>query len=143
MKSLKKKISILGRANTGKSSIKNVIFKGKKSEELLHNPLEPTRGISHSIFSLYNINLGLIDVSGQELDFLFEEEIERKRIFEGTNIIIYVFDYLQWLENAHEIKDDILKIIQNTRVKECQSKIIIFLHKIDLITEKKEKELMN
>ncbi len=141
MELIKKKISILGRANTGKSSIKNIIFKGKKSEDLLINPLEPTRGISHSIFSLYDINLGLIDVSGQELDSLIEDEIDRKRIFEGTNIIIYVFDYLKWLENPHEIKDDILKVIQNARVKESHSKIVIFFHKIDLMTEKKRENL--
>ncbi len=141
MELIKKKLSILGRANTGKSSIKSVIFKGKKSEDLLINPLEPTRGISHSIFSLYDINLGLIDVSGQELDSLIEDEIDRKRIFEGTNVIIYVFDYLKWLENPHEIKDDILKVIQNARVKESHSKIIIFLHKIDLMTEKKRENL--
>ncbi len=41
-----KKILLLGRAGTGKSTIKEIIFEGKNPKDLIYNPLAPTRGIT-------------------------------------------------------------------------------------------------
>ena len=48
-KTQERKILLLGRAGIGKTSIKELIFKGKEPKELIYNPLSPTRGLSPSI----------------------------------------------------------------------------------------------
>ena len=57
------KILILGRAGTGKTSIKKIVFEGLDPKDLLYNPLEPTRGISPSVYSWLDLKIGLFDSS--------------------------------------------------------------------------------
>ena len=66
-KSSAKKILLLGRASTGKTTIKKILFEGKDPKDLLYSPLAPTRGITPSIYSWLDLDLGLFDSSGQEL----------------------------------------------------------------------------
>ncbi len=63
-KASEKKMLILGRAGTGKTTIKKVIFEGKDPNDLLYNPLQPTRGLSPSVYSWLDLNLGFFDSSG-------------------------------------------------------------------------------
>ena len=132
------KILILGRAGTGKTSIKKIIFEGLDPKDLLYNPLEPTRGISPSVYSWLDLKIGLFDSSGQELSFLLENEDDQEHVlaFENNDYIIYIFDYSGWLENKDEILNDINKIKKIIDVRSYTTKLILFFHKIDLFMDK-------
>ena len=130
-----RKVLLLGRAGTGKTTIRKIIFEGVSPKDLLYNPLAPTRGIVPSIYSWLDINLGLFDSSGQELPFLLQDEDEQKIAFENTEAVIYLFDFQNWMANPQEIIEEILKIKKIfTNYKE-DAPIYPFLHKIDIMKE--------
>ncbi|MHA1725743.1 MAG: GTPase [Promethearchaeota archaeon] len=135
-----KKIVLLGRAGTGKTSIKKILFEGYPPKELLYNPLEPTRGIIPSVYSWFDLDLGLFDTAGQELNFLLQDEEEQARAFENADVVIYLVDYLIWVAKKKTIIQEI-KIIQSIFKKlNLKTRLIIFLHKVDLIN-KESREL--
>jgi len=132
---LGKKILLLGRACSGKTSIKKLIFEGHDPKELLYNSLEPTRGLTPSVYSWLDFNLGLFDSSGQELGFLLKNENEQKIAFQNAGYLIYVVDYPSWENNSQNIIDEIQLILDINKEKTYNSEVILFLHKIDLINE--------
>ncbi|MGB5913165.1 MAG: ADP-ribosylation factor-like protein [Promethearchaeia archaeon] len=133
-KTTTKKILLLGNAGTGKTSIKKIIFEGMDPKDLLYNPLEPTRGMTPNVYSWLDLKLGLFDSSGQELNFLLdnEDDSEHKLAFENTDYIVYIFDYPSWISQSREITDQIQKILKIVKKNSLTAKVIIFLHKIDL-----------
>lgn len=126
---------ILGRAGSGKSSLKKVIFEGKNPKDLIFNPLEPTRGITPSVYSWLDLNLGFFDTSGQELNNLLKDERELRFSFENASILIYLFDYPTWMGQKLEIIEEIKKILKIIEIKSYDVEIILFFHKIDLLYE--------
>ncbi len=142
-KSTAKKILLLGRAGTGKTSIKQIIFEGKDPKTLLYNPLEPTRGITPSVYSWLDLKLGLFDTSGQELkDLLCEENLDQTLVFENSDVILYLFDYPLWNSKRELIFNDLEKINSIIQKEKNHIQIVLFLHKIDLIEESNmDKEL--
>ncbi len=135
-----KKIVLIGRAGVGKTTIKRVIFDGTDPLSLILHPLAPTRGIHTFIYKWIDLNLNLFDTSGQELPFLLEDKTELLFIFEKSDALIYVVDYSSWVSNYQEIIDEIIAIYNLLINIEIKSRLILFLHKIDLISQKiKEK----
>ena len=128
-----KKILITGRAASGKTSIKKIVFEGADPKDLLYNSLDPTRGILPSVYSWLDIKLGLFDSSGQELSDLLENPNDRDHIlaFENTDIVIYLFDYQNWVLNSQRILTDIRRILEI--IKDKSIEVILFIHKVDLI----------
>ncbi|MHA1698958.1 MAG: ADP-ribosylation factor-like protein [Promethearchaeota archaeon] len=133
----KKKIIILGRSETGKTSLKKVIFEGADPNEILSNPLEPTLGITSTVYSWVDLQIGVFDSAGQEMSSILSDKDEQAKIFEGANVIIYLLDYIRWVEKSEEILEeiriikDILK--QNSTTREIP--LVVFFHKIDLIDD--------
>ena len=132
-KASERKILILGRAGTGKTSIKQVIFEGKNPNDLLYNPLDPTRGLSPSVYSWMDLKLGFFDSSGQELNSLLNDNNERSIAFENTSIILYLFDYSSWNYQQKEIVEEIKKIMNIIKENSYEAQLILLSHKIDLI----------
>lgn len=130
---IKKKILLLGQPETGKSSMKKVIFEGVDPIELIVNPLTPTRGIDPSVHSWFDLKIGLFDTSGQELFTLFTDTGEQHFAFQNCDVIIYIYDYNQWISNKNKIFEDIRVIDSIIKKLEINTKLIIFCHKIDLI----------
>jgi len=139
-----KKILLLGRAATGKTSIKQIIFEGKNPKDLLINPLEPTRGISPSIQSWLDLKLGVFDSSGQELIDLLEnaEDPEHILAFGDTDVIIYIFGYPTWASKSQKIMSDIQKLLDIIKDEEVGANLVVFIHKIDLIEKESRKSLL-
>jgi len=139
-----KKCLLIGRASTGKSSIKKIVFEGCNPKDLLYDPLEPTRGISPSVYSWLDLKLGLFDSSGQELSYLLENENDSDHIlaFENTDIIIYLFDYPTWVSNSQQIIDDIQKILEIISDNDYNARVVLFIHKIDLIGEESRQKIL-
>jgi SpoVK/Ycf46/Vps4 family AAA+-type ATPase len=140
-----KKILILGRAGTGKTTIKKIVFEGRDPKDLLNTPLEPTRGISPSVHSWLDLELGLFDTSGQELqDLLGEQNLkEQSKAFENADVVLYLFDYQLWVNKREEIFKDIQKINSILQDSVEKAQLIFFFHKIDLIEQNNRKEVVN
>jgi len=136
-----KKILLIGRASVGKTSIKKIIFEGQNSKDLIIHPLEPTRGITSSIYSWMDLELVIFDTSGQELPFLLQDEKKQIKAFDNADVIIYVFDYPSWASDSQEIKEEIKEIENLISRNYIEAKFVLFFHKIDLINKKFREKL--
>lgn len=134
---LKKKVALVGKPEVGKTTIKKVIFEGVDPNELIMFPLEATIGIKYSVHNFMDLKISLLDSPGQSLPLLLEDEQKQLLTFGDTSAIIYVFDYPTWIANSQDIIDDIQKIYEIKKKQELNAKIILFLHKIDLLINKK------
>ncbi|MEE9379363.1 MAG: GTPase [Candidatus Lokiarchaeia archaeon] len=131
------KITFIGKPAVGKTTIKKVIFEGEDPNKLVLFPLEATIGIKYSIHEFMDSKIVLIDTPGQSLSDLLEDEEKQRKSFENSNAIIYIFDYPTYIENSEDIINDIRSIYNINRKHEFGAKIILFLHKVDLIIAKK------
>jgi hypothetical protein len=95
---------------------------------LLNNPIEPSRGVKTSVFSLSNSTIGVFDLAGQENKNWFSID---KYIFKKSNTIIIVFDIKSSIESIISFLVDIIKIKKLFGLYECS--IFLFLHKVDLV----------
>ena len=123
-----KKIVLVGPAGVGKTSIYNSFFEMGNPKMLLDDPLEPTRGINSSLYSLFNSHFGVFDLAGQENDLWLSTNQD---IFNNSNLIICVFEVMTSLESIISFLIKILQIKKRLHLSEC--KIITFIHKIDLV----------
>lgn len=131
------KLSLVGKPEVGKSTIKKVIFEGENPNDLVMFPLEATIGIQYSFHNFMDLKISLLDSPGQSLPLLLEDEEKQILTFGDTSVIIYVFDYPTWIKNSQDIIDDVKKIYEIRKKYGFESKIILFLHKIDLLITKK------
>ena len=123
-----KKLVFVGPPGVGKTSIYNTYFEMGNPKTLLDHPLEPTRGINSSLYSLFNSHFGVFDLAGQENDLWLSTNQD---IFINSNLIICVFDVMNSLESIISFLIKILQIKKRLDLSEC--KIITFIHKIDLV----------
>ncbi len=142
-----KKVLIIGFPQAGKTCIKRAFFDNEDPEKLLgkESP-EPTRGLAHFVYSWLDTEIGIVDSSGQEFKSYLspENNFERMVAFQEADIILYVFDILNWRNNKQEVIDNLEKIIENKKELAPSARIYTFCHKIDLmdkedITENKTK----
>ncbi|HEC41027.1 hypothetical protein LCGC14_0659520 [marine sediment metagenome] len=132
-KTTERKILLLGRAGVGKTTLKEIIFEGHDPRDLLINPLSPTRGIKPSVYSWLDLSLGVFDSSGQELNGILNDNRTQFIAFENTDVIIYIFDFMIWTSKSKEIVSEIQDILDIIRIRSYDTKMILFLHKIDQI----------
>ena len=131
------KITFIGKPEVGKTTIKKVIFEGEDPNKLVLFPLEASVRIDYSVHEFMDSKIVLIDTPGQSLSNLLEDKEKQKRSFENANAIIYIFDYPTYIDNSEDIINDIKSIYNINRKHEFGAKIILFLHKVDLIIAKK------
>ncbi len=131
------KISMIGPPAVGKTTIKKVIFDGEDPNELIIFPLEATIGIKYTVHEFMNLKISLLDSPGQSLPTLLEDEQKQLLTFGDTSAIIYIFDYPTWIKNSQDILDDVKKLYEINKKLGFEAKIILFLHKIDLLITKK------
>jgi len=131
------KISMVGKPEVGKTTIKKVMFDGVDPNELIIFPLEATIGIKYTVHEFMDLKISLLDSPGQSLPTLLEDEQKQLLTFGDTSAIIYIFDYPTWIKNSQDILDDVKKIYEINKKHEFGAKIILFLHKIDLLITKK------
>ena len=123
-----KKVLFIGPPGTGKSTIKNVFFEMVSPLKLLKNTLDPTRGINSSIYSFFNLDLGVFDLAGQENENWFSKDND---IFNHANLILCILDVNRYLGENIEFISDVIRIQNDLKLTNCS--IAILLHKIDLI----------
>ncbi|MFX1325832.1 MAG: hypothetical protein ACFE8N_12840 [Promethearchaeota archaeon] len=137
------KITIIGPPEMGKTTIKKVIFEGEDPNDLILFPLEATIGIKYSVHDFMDTKVSLIDAPGQSLPIILKDEQKQILAFGDTSAIIYVFDYPTWISDSQDIIDDVRKIYEINKKHEFGAKIILFLHKIDLVIKKKIGSLLS
>ena len=121
----------------GKTTIKKVVFEGVDPNELVLFPLEATITQKFSVHEFMDSRIILLDTAGQSLSSLLEDEEKQIKSFSNTNAIIYIFDYPTYIEDSEEIINDIRRIYEINKKHNFNAKIILFLHKIDLIVAQK------
>lgn len=123
-----KKIVFVGPPNTGKTTIKSVFFEMANPLKLLKKSLDPTRGANSSVYSLFNLELGVFDLAGQENENWFRKE---RDVFNHTNLIICVLDINRYLKENFAFIDELIDIYNELKLRFCS--LVILLHKIDLM----------
>ena len=134
---LTKRVALVGKPEVGKTTIKKVIFEGEDPNELVLFPLEATIGIKYSVHEFMDLKISLLDTPGQSLPILLKDEDKQLTTFENTGAIIYIFDYPTWISDSQDIIDDIKSLYEINKKHKFEAKLILFLHKIDLLIDKK------
>lgn len=123
-----KKIIFTGPPGAGKTTIKKIFFEMANPLKLLENALSPTRGAESSVFKIFNSNIGIFDLAGQENENWYSS---KKDLFSESNVIICVFDVNNELKTIIELLFKVFKIRKELDLHDCE--IIVFLHKVDLL----------
>ena len=123
-----KKLIIVGPPAVGKTTIKKVFFEMFNPYELLKKSLKPTRGINSSVYSFFNIDLGVFDLAGQEINDWFTSE---RKIFNNSDVIISVIDINVYLKEILDFLEKLIKVYNEMNLSKCS--IVVLAHKIDLI----------
>ncbi len=131
------KLTFIGKPEVGKTTIKKVIFEGEDPNKLVLFPLEASVRIDYSVHEFMDSKIVLIDTPGQSLSDLLKDKDKQRKCFENANAIVYIFDYPTYIENSEYIINDIRSVYNINKKYDFGAKIILFLHKIDLIIAKK------
>jgi Ras-related GTP-binding protein A/B len=136
--SMKKKVLLMGKNGSGKTSMRSIIFANYIARDTTR--LGATIDVEHShVRFLGNLALNLWDCGGQEafMENYFSSQIDH--IFRNVSVLIYIFDI-----ESKEVQKDInyyrscLNAIQENSK---DAKIFCLIHKMDLIAEEQREQV--
>ncbi|KAK6198634.1 Gtr1/RagA G protein conserved region-domain-containing protein [Scheffersomyces amazonensis] len=136
--SSRKKLLLMGRSGSGKSSMRSMIFSNYSAFDTRR--LGATIDVEHShLRFLGNMTLNLWDCGGQDvfMDNYFTNQ--KDHIFKMVQVLIHVFDV-----ESKSINKDIeifIKALTNLQKYSPGAKIFVLLHKMDLVQIDKREEL--
>ncbi|KAK6457369.1 Gtr1/RagA G protein conserved region-domain-containing protein [Scheffersomyces xylosifermentans] len=136
--SSRKKLLLMGRSGSGKSSMRSIIFSNYSAFDTRR--LGATIDVEHShLRFLGNMTLNLWDCGGQDvfMDNYFTNQ--KDHIFKMVQVLIHVFDV-----ESKSINKDIeifIKALTNLQKYSPGAKIFVLLHKMDLVQIDKREEL--
>ncbi|MBD3194051.1 MAG: hypothetical protein GF317_03285 [Candidatus Lokiarchaeota archaeon] len=125
---MSKKLIFLGPPGVGKTTMKKIFFEGENSSKLLNYALEPTFGEDSMIFRLFEEDIGVFDLAGQENKRWLETE--DKNVFNNTDILIIIVEIQQEIEEIKEFLNKVMKIHERLTPS---GEVYLLIHKIDLI----------
>ncbi len=133
------KLLFLGLAQTGKTSIIQVVFENKSPETTSEIPA--TVGISRKLVDFSDISLNIYDVGGQ-ITYLEEAFVDlRESIFSRIKALFFVVDTSRQ-EDFETAKMYFRRAIGNLNEYSPEGKIFVLAHKMDLIpAEEREKAI--
>lgn len=137
-----KKLLLMGRSGSGKSSMRSIIFSNYSAFDTRR--LGATIDVEHSnLRFLNNMTLNLWDCGGQDVfmdNFLNNtNDNNNNNIFKKCEVLIHVFDV-----ESKEVAKDIntfKRVLENLSKFSPNVKIFILIHKIDLVQSNKRQEL--
>ncbi|MFX0033833.1 MAG: ADP-ribosylation factor-like protein [Candidatus Hermodarchaeota archaeon] len=131
-----KKIVLIGLSNAGKTCIYERVFEGKKPWELLNSAA--TKGISYKEYNVGSISKPMIwDLGGQQQYLDEYHGVLKENIFKKASILLYVIDVTD-VSRYEKAKEEFEWSAKQIIAFNPAAKIIIFLHKMDLINEKEK-----
>ena len=129
-KELESKVIVLGLSQSGKTSIRQVIFEGFTPESTSRNPA--TVRINRKLFNLAGGSINLFDIGGQQsyLNEIFDQY--KERTFTNVKAAIFVVD-MSDAANIMRSKYYFDMTIANLTKISTKAKIYVFAHKMDII----------
>ncbi|CAO1399121.1 unnamed protein product [Diamesa hyperborea] len=129
---MKKKVLLMGKSGSGKTSMRSIIFANYIARDTRR--LGATIDVEHShVRFLGNLVLNLWDCGGQEsyMDQYFQSQ--KENIFRNVEVLIYVFDVeSRELDKDMHYYQSCLEAILNFSP---EAKIFCLIHKMDLVPE--------
>ncbi|KAE8209147.1 hypothetical protein CF319_g333 [Tilletia indica] len=129
-----KKVLLMGRSGSGKTSMRSIIFSGYRSEETRR--LGTTIDVERSQFRfLGNIALNLWDCGGQQSYMDGYINANSKHVFSSVGVLIYVFDLVssesgEWARDVQYYQGCLAALQEYSP----QAQVFCLLHKMDKIT---------
>ncbi|RDW84867.1 hypothetical protein BP6252_02457 [Coleophoma cylindrospora] len=137
-KQKKKKVLLMGKSGSGKSSMRSIIFSNYVARDTRRLGATIDVDLSHVKF-LGNLTLNLWDCGGQDAFMENYLSQQRQHVFSNVGVLIYVFDI-----ESRDFDRDLLtyrSIITALSQFSPTSSIYILVHKMDLIVPQQREEL--
>jgi GTPase SAR1 family protein len=137
--SLESKVAILGLSQSGKTSIRQVVFEGFAPESTSQNPA--TVRINRKLFNLAGSSINLFDVGGQSayLNEVFQQYQERT--FSDVKAVIFVVDVSD-AANVMRSKYYFDLTVENVKQISRLARIYVFAHKMDVVPVNKRQAVL-
>ncbi|KAL0281395.1 UNVERIFIED_CONTAM: hypothetical protein PYX00_002394 [Menopon gallinae] len=129
---MKKKVLLMGKSGSGKTSMRSIIFANYIARDTRR--LGATIDVEHShVRFLGNLVLNLWDCGGQEAFMENYFASQRDNVFRNVEVLIYVFDVesRELDKDMHYYQSCLEAILQNSP----DAKIFCLVHKMDLVQE--------
>lgn len=138
-KGLESKIAILGLSQSGKTSIRQVVFEGFAPESTSQNPA--TVRINRKLFNIAGSSINLFDVGGQSayLNEVFQQYQERT--FSDVKAVIFVVDVSD-AANVMRSKYYFDLTVENVKEISRTARIYVFAHKMDVVPVNKREAVL-
>ena len=136
----RKKLLLMGRSGSGKSSMRSIIFSNYSAFDTRR--LGATIDVEHShLRFLGNMTLNLWDCGGQDVFMENYFSKQKDHIFQMVQVLIHVFD----VESQEVIKDIeiFMRSLKQLKKYSPDAKIFVLLHKMDLVQLDKRDELFS
>ncbi|MBK5113950.1 MAG: hypothetical protein KGD59_06020 [Candidatus Heimdallarchaeota archaeon] len=136
---LESKVIVLGLSQSGKTSIRQVVFEGFTPEATALNPA--TVRINRKLFNLAGGGINLFDIGGQTnyLDEIFQQY--KERTFTDVRAAIFVVD-LSDAANVMRSKYYFDMTLKNLGDMSQTARIYVFAHKIDVVPMNKRNSIV-
>ena len=128
----KKKVLLMGKAHSGKTSMRSIIFANYLARDTMR--LSPTLDVEHHhVRFLGDLHLNLWDCGGQDAFYESYFERDRETIFRSVELLIYVFD----IESDCPEKDfdHFAGVLEALEENSPEARIFVLVHKMDLVAE--------
>lgn len=135
----KKKVLLMGEAESGKTSMRSIIFANYLARETTR--LSPTLDVEHHhVRFLGDLVLNLWDCGGQEAFYLSYFERDRETIFRSVELLIYVFDIES--QTAEKDFDHFCEVLEAIEENSPDARIFVLVHKMDLVAEEDREAIL-
>ena len=134
------KLLFLGLAQTGKSSIIQVVFENRDPSTTKDIPA--TVGVRRRLLDYSGLSLNVYDVGGQ-ITYLEEAFVDlRESIFSRIKSLFFVVDTSKY-GDFEKAKMYFVRAIKNLRDYSPQGKMVVLAHKMDLIPEEEREKAIS
>lgn len=140
VQSSRKKLLLMGRSGSGKSSMRSIIFSNYSAYDTRR--LGATIDVEHShLRFLGHMTLNLWDCGGQDIFIENYFGNQRDHIFRMVEVLIHVFD----VETKEVMKDieTFLQCLKYLKEFSPDAKVFVLLHKMDLVQKSNREEVYN
>lgn len=127
-----KKILLMGKAHSGKTSMRSIIFANYLARDTTR--LAPTLDVEHHhVRFLGDLVLNLWDCGGQDAFYESYFERDRETIFRSVEVLIYVFDIES--ESPEKDFDHFEEVLTAITENSPDARVFVLVHKMDLVAE--------
>jgi Ras-related GTP-binding protein A/B len=135
----KKKVLLMGKAHSGKTSMRSIIFANYLARDTTR--LSPTLDVEHShVRFLGDLVLNLWDCGGQDAFYESYFERDRETIFRSVELLIYVFDIES--DNPEKDFDHFCGVLEAIEENSPDARIFVLVHKMDLVAEEDRQAIL-